>query len=84
MTWKPQPEELVSFESGADKRYLAHVEVLRRAPRADKEAPLTASCQLCPVAAPSRSRQIRRISRSSLCASTTADRATRSGSANPR
>jgi hypothetical protein len=43
MAWKPQPEELVSFESGADKRYIAHVEVLRRAPNGDKELPPAAS-----------------------------------------
>lgn len=48
MTWKPQPEQLVSVESGADKRYLEHVEGLRCAPRADKEAPLTASANYAP------------------------------------
>jgi hypothetical protein len=39
MPWKPQPEELVSFESGADKRYLAQIEALRRAMNGGKEAP---------------------------------------------
>ena len=48
MTWKPEPEVLVPFESGADKRYAAQVEVLRRAPRADKDAPLTASSEYAP------------------------------------
>ena len=41
--WKPQPEELVSFESGADKRYLAQVEALRRALSGDRKALLDVS-----------------------------------------
>ena len=41
--WKPRAEELVAFESGADKRYLAHVEALRRAPSTGKVAPLEPS-----------------------------------------
>lgn len=40
--WKPQPEELVPFESSADKRYLSQIEALRRALRGDKKAPLAA------------------------------------------
>ena len=43
MTWNPQPEEPVPFESGADRRYLAHIEALRRVPTTDKEVPLAAS-----------------------------------------
>jgi hypothetical protein len=41
--WKPQAEELVAFESGADKRYLAQIEALRRALRGDKKAPFAES-----------------------------------------
>jgi hypothetical protein len=43
MVWKPRPEELVYFESGANKRYLAQIEALQRAPSGDKKAPLAAS-----------------------------------------
>jgi hypothetical protein len=38
-----QPEELVPFQSGADKHYLAQIEAQRRAPRAAKESPRVAS-----------------------------------------
>ena len=37
--WKPQAEELVPFESGADKRYLAQIEALRRAPVRQEGSP---------------------------------------------
>src|SRR4051794_1232832 len=41
--WKPEPEELIPFESGADKRYRAQIEALRRAPCRGTNAPLAAS-----------------------------------------
>jgi hypothetical protein len=43
MAWKPQPEELVSFEPGADRQYLGQIEERRRGPSAAKESPRPAS-----------------------------------------
>ena len=43
MEWNPQREELVFFASGADKRYLAQIEAMRRALSADKGAPVAES-----------------------------------------
>ena len=48
MAWKPHPEKLVSFEPGADRRYLAQIEALRRAPSRDEPRRLVAPSGYAP------------------------------------